>query len=304
MKLPLSVLNFGLRLIEKRHLRRETSFTNLRRRFSQQARLLFPAPPFAAFLPDRLCVEGHAVDALWVNAGLPSRDGVILYLHGGAYVFGGSDTHRAMLARLSALTGLRTVLPDYRMAPEHPFPAAPEDALIAYKALLARGYRPSQIVLGGDSAGGGLTLSLLYTICSAGLPRPGVVFAFSPWTDLTLSGESLKTNRQADPVLPTDRIEDMRDIYLDGASPRDPKASPLFGNFKGAPPVMISVGDTEILLDDSRRMAASLKAQDVNVRLDVWENAPHVWQIFQGRLSEADCSLKDVAAFINQHLPA
>ncbi|NOX74150.1 MAG: alpha/beta hydrolase [Alphaproteobacteria bacterium] len=302
MRLPLGFLNLFLRLMEKPHLRRARDVPKMRRRFARQARWLFSDPPFATYLPDHLKHQGHDVPALWAQAGSPKNDGVILYLHGGAYVIGGSITHRAMLARLSALTGLRTILPDYRMAPEHPFPAAIKDARTAYCALLARGYQAEQIVLGGDSAGGGLMLALLHVICTENLPRPGAVFAFSPWTDLTLSGDSIASNAKSDPFLPADRMPELRDMYLGNADPSEPRASPLFGDFTDAPGVFIQVGDTEILLDDSRRMLAALQAQGVDARMDIWPNTPHVWQMFQGYLVEADKALADVAAFINRSL--
>lgn len=302
MQLPLGLVNFVLRHVEKRYLRRATDIPALRRRFAFLTRHLFQDPPFATYLPDELEFEGHKVPAEWVWVGSPARDGVLLYHHGGAYVFGGPETHRAMLARLSALTGLRTILPDYRMAPEHPFPAASEDALVAYQALLARAYRPQEIVLGGDSAGGGLTLALLHLICKNDLPRPGAVFAFSPLTDMTFSGESIKTNVAVDPFLPADRTGYLSDLYLAGASVDDPRASPLFGDFPGAPPVLIQVGDTEILLDDSRRMVDRLVAQGVEAKVDVWKRVPHVWQLFQGLVPQADAALGKVARFVDKAL--
>jgi epsilon-lactone hydrolase len=302
MRLPLGLLNFFLRRIEKPHLRRARNVPKMRRRFARQAHWLFVDQPFATYLPDQLKCEGHEVPASWAQAGRPTQDGAILYLHGGAYVIGGSITHRAMLARLSALTGLRAILPEYRLAPEHPFPAALEDARAAYCALLARGYRADQIVLGGDSAGGGLALALLHVICTENLPRPGAVFAFSPWTDLTMSGASLAKHASADAFLPADRMPSLRALYLGEEDPADPRASPLFGDFLGAPPVFIQVGDTEILLDDSRRMVDALKAQGVEAKLDIWPSTPHVWPMFQGYLVEADRALDDVAGFIRRTL--
>ncbi len=300
MRIPLGLLNFILRRIEKPYLRKVQDVEKIRRRLRLQARFLFSNPPLTTYLPDRLTSDATSMPALWANAATAEKPGVILYFHGGAYVFGAPETHSAMLARLSALTGLRTILPDYRMAPEHPFPAAIDDARAAYCALLARGYAPERIVLGGDSAGGGLALALLHVICAENLPRPGATFVFSPWTDLTLSGDSLSANATADPLMPADRLEESRSRYLDGAAPEDPRASPLFGSFSTSPPVLIQVGGTEILLDDSRRMAANLQSQGVDARLEIWDKTPHVWQIFQGKLKAADQALRDVAAFIEK----
>ncbi len=299
MGFRLTALNFFLRHVEKRHLDRDRDIVGMRRRFLTQSKYLFRDPPFALYLPTLLEYGGAAVSGLWAQTAQANKQGIILYFHGGAYVGGAPDTHRAMLARLSGLTGLAAVLPAYRLAPEHPFPAATEDALTAYCALLARGYRPETIVLGGDSAGGGLMLVLLHLICARDLPMPGAAFAFSPWTDLMLTGASIRRNARADPLLPAERIRDLRDMYLAGADPADPLASPLFGTFAHAPAILIKVGDNEILLDDSKRMAANLRDQGVEIRLEIGRNLPHVWPIFQGFLPEADKALDEVAAFIN-----
>ncbi len=300
MKFPLWLINIFLRLVEKRHLAQAHDLPKLRRRFARQARLIFSNPPYSSYLADVFRGGEHPVPVVWASSGRPSREGVILYFHGGSYVFGSARTHQAMLAKLSRLSGLRTVLPDYRLAPEDGFPAALDDAVAAYTHLIARGYRPGEIVLGGDSAGGGLALGLLHEICATDLPRPGAVFAFSPWTDLTFSGASIRDNAKADPMLPVGRLAEMRDNYLQGSDPSDPRVSPLFGRFDGAPAVLIQSGNREILLDDARRMVENLKAQNIEARLDVWKNVPHVWQIFQGHLSQADQALGDVAEFLTQ----
>lgn len=302
MRLPPSLLNFGLRHGEKLYFRIANNIAVTRLRFFLQARLFFKDPLEAIYQRDKLRYGGKVVPAVWAKAKRRNRKGVILYLHGGAYVMGGPETHKAMLARLAVLSGIDSVLPDYRLAPEHPFPAAVDDALISYLALLERGYPAQRIVLGGDSAGGGLMLALLHVICADGLPKPGACFAFSPWTDLTLSGTSLRENAEADVFLPVDRTEESRDLYLAGANPADPRASPLFGTFKGAPPVLVQVGDTEILLDDSLRMVDELKAQGVDATVEIWTDMPHVWQIFQGHLEGADEALSRVAAFLAKTL--
>lgn len=302
MKFPLWLLDAFLRVIEKRHLRAVKDPLTLRPRFERQARMLFVSPPFTTYLPDVLAGDGQPVPALWAFAKGVNRRKVILYLHGGAYVFGSPTTHAAMLARISELTGASCLLPDYRMAPEHPFPAAVEDAETAYRALLARGYRAEDIALGGDSAGGGLTFALLHVICAKNLPKPAAVFGFSPWTDLTLGGETLHSHAKSDAILAAERLKETVDIYLAGADPRDPRASPIFGTFTNAPDVMVQVGSNEILLDDSRRLAEALKEQGVHARLDVWQGTPHVWQIFQSRLKEADKALADLAEFLRAKL--
>jgi len=286
-------LNAWLRLVEKRRLVRETDPEALRRSFERNAWLFFHAPRGTGFT--RETVAGVPVQ--WVAArGVAWEAGpLLLYFHGGGFVFGSSDTHRAMLGRLSAEAGLPACLPDYRLAPEHPFPAAIEDALAVWRAVADR---PGGVILGGDSAGGGLALALLGEILRQGLPQPAGLFAFSPLTDFTFSGASLRKNAEADVVLPASRAEEIARLYLRGAAVDDPRASPLFVDFTGAPPVWLTAGDTEILLDDTRRMAERLRAQDVGVTEEILRDLPHVWPIFHNILPEARASLRDLAVWI------
>lgn len=298
MSLRLRALKLYLRLVEKPWLARVGEPRDVRRGFERSARL-FRSPAGTLYLPRRI----GGMPGLWV-ACRPRKPWVILYLHGGAYIMGSPATHRAMLARLCALTGAEAFLPDYRLAPEHRFPAALEDAVATWQGLIDRGYPPGRIALGGDSAGGGLMLALLARICDSGGPRPGAAVAFSPWTDMTLSGASLVENARADPLLPAARVTEARDYYLAGADPADPGASPLFARFAGAPPVFLQAARTEILRDDTLRMAAALEAQGVAVTADIWDDAPHVFAIFQGWLPEADEALRRAAGFLRQTLPA
>jgi len=297
MSLRLKALNAGLRLIARRYLAHVREPENLRRSFARTARLYAPVP-WSWLLDDRLTQGRHSVKATWAMNRRSAGARVILYFHGGGYIAGTPQTHARLAARLAQLTGMHLCLPDYRLAPENPFPAAVDDAFCAYRTLLQRGYPPDRIVLGGDSAGGGLMFALLHLIGRKGLGWPGRVFAFSPWTDLTLSRNAAAGEAVDDPLLPAERMAELRDMYLQGADPDDPRASPLLGEFAGAPPVMIQVGSNEILLDDSRLMAAHLRGQGVEVRLDVWPGAPHVWQMFHGRLPEADRALSDLAGFL------
>ena len=294
MSLARRLLNPWLRLTEKRGLTRETDPVVLRRSFETKARLFFHAPRGTRYA--RESVAG--VQVQWVTARGVVRKGapLLLYFHGGGYVFGSSDTHRAMLGRLSAEVGLPACLPDYRLAPEHPFPAAMMDALAIWRAVAAR---PGGVVLGGDSAGGGLALALLGEILRQGLPPPKGLFAFSPLTDFTFSGESLRDNAGADVVLPASRAEEIARLYLRDAAADDPRASPLFADFTGAPPVWLTAGDTEILFDDTRRMAARLRAQGVAVTEEKVHDLPHVWPMFHNILPEARASLRDLAAWIS-----
>ncbi|MBE0412074.1 alpha/beta hydrolase fold domain-containing protein [Yoonia sp.] len=286
----LALLNWHLRRFEKPALARH-SIDRLRKSFDVKARLFFHAPFGSRHRRDTL--GGVAVQ--WVMARNTPAPVVILFLHGGAYVFGSSDTHRAMLGKLSALTGLPACLPDYRLAPEHPFPAQISDALVCYRALRA----DHDVIIGGDSAGGGLALALLHEILRLDLPPPRGVFAFSPLTDVTYSGKSVVENAQSDALLTATRIDEMVQAFIGAHDPKDPRASPLFGQFNGAPPVWLSVGDTEILRDDSLRMQAALQAQGVECALTVTHDHPHVWPIFHNILPEAQATLRDLADWIS-----
>lgn len=292
------LINAYLRLIEKRQLARVQEPAHLRRSFELKARLLFPAPWGTRYQRDR---QG-GVPVQWVRArGVPAKAGpLMLYFHGGAYVFGSSTTHRAMLGRLSAYAGLPACLPDYRLAPEHPFPAAFEDALAVYRSLQDR---PGGVVLGGDSAGGGLALALLAEILRQGGPAPRGLFAFSPLTDMTMSGASVRANAQTDVILPAQRIGEVAQMYLAGADPRDPRASPLYADFTGAPPVWLTASDTEMLLDDTVRMASRLSGQGVQVTCRIEHDLPHVWPFFQPLLAEARASLRDLARWLSRFGP-
>ncbi|MDU8912903.1 alpha/beta hydrolase [Aestuariicoccus sp. MJ-SS9] len=291
MSWQLALLNRQLRWIEKPALARQAP-DRLRRAFELKSRLYFHAPRGTVYRRDALA----GVPVQWVSArGAAGGGPVILYLHGGAYVFGSSDTHRAMLAKLSALTGRAACLPDYRLAPEHPFPAQIEDALACYRAL--RGEH--DVILGGDSAGGGLALAALHEVLRQGLDKPLGVFAFSPLTDMTFSAPSVTENAECDNVLPAGRIGQMIEMFLAGQNPEDPRASPLFGAFKGAPPVWMTVGDTEILRDDAVRMHARLQAQEVESVLSIERNVPHVWPLFHNVLPEAKATLRGLAGWMD-----
>jgi acetyl esterase/lipase len=236
----------------------------------------------------------------WVSAaGIAA--GTLLYLHGGGYFACSPSTHRSITAAY-ATRGLNVFAPDYRLAPEHPFPAAVDDALAVYRALLDSGIAPETLAIGGDSAGGGLALATLLAAKAAGLPMPACAILFSPWTDLAGTGASLQTNRQRDAMLVSDKLQEGASFYLNGTDPKNPLASPLYGDVSGLPPLLIQVGDTEILLDDSTRLAAAAQAAGVTVNLKIWRNMPHVWQVSQIFLPEARAALNEAAAFAKAHL--
>jgi epsilon-lactone hydrolase len=291
MSLALGVLNLWLRFSEKRFMTRVRDVADARRRIEQQA-ARFGSPPGTRFRDAPL----GPVPATWVEA--PAAAPLLLWFHGGAYCLGSPRSHRRMVAALAARAGMRAVLPGYRLAPEHPFPAAPDDALAAWRALLDAGEDPAQVAIGGDSAGGGLAMALMHQIGATGLPWPACAVTFSPWVDLTLSGGTLRTLARREAMLPTERLPEIRDSYLAGADPADPRASPHLGRFTSAPPVMILASRREVLLDDARMMARRLEADGVAVTLELWDRVPHAWPLFQGRVPEADRALERAAGFI------
>ncbi|WP_037602322.1 alpha/beta hydrolase [Streptacidiphilus rugosus] len=232
-----------------------------------------------------------------------SGGGQLLYLHGGGYVIGSPETHAGMVGELALRTGLRTLSVDYRLAPEHPFPGAVDDGLAAYRELLEAGTDPRELVLAGDSAGGGLSIATLLAAREAGLPQPAAVVVFSPWADLTLSGESIRTKASADPIFTAADIQAYADLYLGAGDPADPLASPVFADLTGLPPLLVQVGANELLLDDAVRLAARAGAADVEVTLEIGAGLPHVYQHQHGRLDEADAALDRAAEFLTAHLP-
>ncbi|ATG47850.1 alpha/beta hydrolase [Celeribacter ethanolicus] len=280
-----------LRLFEKPKLARIQSVPHQRRRFEFQSRLFRPTKG-----PVDRPEEIGGIACLRILPQTPAR-ARLLYIHGGAYIMGSIRTHRALARYLSAQLQVEVVLPDYRLAPEHPFPAAFEDVLAVAEAL------PNDLplLLMGDSAGGGLCLSLLSALCLADKP-PHAAVALSPWTDLDLAGESLTANAETEAMLPASRIGEVRDWYLGGAAKDDPKASPLYADFPNCPPVLIQYSESEILADDARRMAMRLTEQGAEVALQGWPGMVHVWQLFHGMLPEADAALGRVADFVAAQL--
>lgn len=228
--------------------------------------------------------------------------GVVLYFHGGAYALGSAAAGAGLTAELAARTGMRGVSVEYRLAPEDPYPAALDDAVAAYRGLLATGTRPADVVIAGESAGGGLALALLMAIRDHGLPHPAAGVVLSPWADLTCSGDSILSRADLDPALTEKGLRVRAADYAGQTDPRDPAISPLFGRFDGLPPLLVQAGTHEILLDDALRVAARAAAADVAVTLEVTPQVPHVFQGFAGALDEADIALDSAAGFIRAHL--
>jgi len=228
---------------------------------------------------------------------------VLLYLHGGGYFACSAETHRPITA-FFAREGFRVFAPDYRLAPENRFPAALEDAVAFYRALLNAGYAPERIVVSGESAGGGLALSLMLSLRGAGIPLPATAALFSPWTDLAATGDSIRTNNNRCAMFEGAGIAFSARYYLGDTDPRNPLASPLYADLSGLPPLLIHVGADEVLRDDSTRLADRARATGVSVELKIWPVVPHAWQLVPHLVPEARHSLQESAAFLRAQVAA
>ncbi|RQS59638.1 alpha/beta hydrolase [Burkholderia sp. Bp8986] len=224
----------------------------------------------------------------------------LLYFHGGGYYFCSTKTHRPLVFGLTKRAGVRSFSLDYRLAPENRFPAALDDALAAYRQLLALGTPPESIVFGGDSAGGGLALATLVALRDRGEPLPAGAILFSPWTDLAGTGATMRSNDGLDPMFAAAALPKAAQLYLGDASATHPYASPLYADLTGLPPLFIQAGSTEVLLDDVRRVADSAKAAGVPVEIEVWPDMPHVWQLYTPMVPESRAALDRAAAFLRR----
>ncbi|PZU56825.1 MAG: alpha/beta hydrolase [Sphingobium sp.] len=253
---------------------------------------------------DGVTAEPGTVAGLPVEYLRPSQDlgGSILFFHGGGYMIGSLNTHRGLASHLALSASATVIAIDYRLAPEHVFPAASDDCLSVYRALLEQGYAAEKITLAGDSAGGALVVATLMGARDAGLPLPAAAFLMSPFVDLTGSGESGAEKVDVDVVVRPGMIEGMGGAYLNGASPDNPKASPLFGEYAGLPPLLVHVGTYETILDDSLRLVRKAAIADVAVELKVWPKMPHVFQLFAGELEEGRQSLQQAGSFLRRYL--
>ncbi|MBI4608262.1 MAG: alpha/beta hydrolase [Candidatus Rokubacteria bacterium] len=263
-----------------------------------RAEKAFPIPPDIKVET----VRAPVAPAEWLRP--PSAQGgvVVLYLHGGGYVIGSPRSHRHLAAAIASASGASALLLDYRLAPEHPFPAAVEDAVAAYRWLLERGVAPGRVAVAGDSAGGGLTLAALLALREGGVPLPAAAVCISPWVDLTLRGASYATKAASDPIVRRDGVARMAKAYLGDADPKTPLASPLYADLHGLPPLLLQVGGEEVLLDDSVGLAERAKAAGVEATLEVWEEMVHVWPWFLPMLDEAQAAIDRIGVFARSRL--
>ena len=227
----------------------------------------------------------------------------LLYLHGGGYCSGSIVSHRRMVTEAGRAAGVRTLAIGYRLAPEHPFPAALDDALTAWRFLRDHGITAAHIAIGGDSAGGGLTVALVNRLREGKEELPGCMWLVSPWTDLTLSGTTLVTNDAADPIIHRSYLVELADAYVPvGMARTDPRISVLYADLKGLPPMLVQVGSAETLLDDSTRLAAAAGAAAVPVTLEIWPHMIHAWHLWNAHLEPGRQALASAGAFIRRHL--
>jgi monoterpene epsilon-lactone hydrolase len=263
------------------------------------ARKIFQTDPYK--VPASVSISPDQVGGIsgeWVQKSDVSKS-VLLYFHGGGYFGCSAETHRTITVSF-ALHGFLVFAPDYRLAPEHPFPAAVDDAVAAYRGLLDKGYSPKNIVVAGDSAGGGLTLALLLSLRELGVPLPAGAALFSPWTDLAATGDSIRTNATRCSMFHGPDIGHSARYYLGETDPRNPLASPLYADLTGLPPLLIHVGEDEVLRDDSTRLAERARAAGVRVELKVWPVVPHAWQLAPHLVPESRQSLRESAEFLSK----
>jgi len=251
---------------------------------------------------ERLTLGGVAVERSLAPGADPSR--VLIYFHGGGYCSGSIASHRGMVAEAGRAAGVAALAVGYRLAPEHPFPAALEDALAVWDALVAEGVDPAKMAIGGDSAGGGLTLALMLSLKAQGRPLPACGWLISPWTDLAMTGATLTTKASVDPLISEAYLTELARQYLAGADPANPLISPLRADLAGLPPLLIQVGSAETLLDDAARIAERAGAADVAVTLEVWPHMIHAWPLWAAHLESGRRALAHAGAFIRARLSA
>jgi monoterpene epsilon-lactone hydrolase len=247
-------------------------------------------------------VTANGVRAEWTSTPEADPSSAILYLHGGGYAICSLESHRHLVAEVGRSASARTLALDYRLAPEHPFPAAVEDTVAAYRYLLDSGFKPNRIALAGDSAGGGLTVGAMLAIREAGLPLPACGWCISPWVDMQALGESFIDRADTDPTVQKATILMMAAWYIGSADPRHPHAAPIYGDLRGLPPLLIQVGAAETLLDDSLALARAAGKADVVVDLQIWPEMIHIWHLYFPMLSAGRRAIASGGSFVRNTL--
>jgi monoterpene epsilon-lactone hydrolase len=290
-------LRLVLRLLKKLGRDRQAPIETVRRRLHRLERVV-PGPPSGTRTE---AIDADGIRAVRIAVAQARDDTCILHFHGGGYIVGTAPLYRDFTWRIGAAARAAVLYFDYRLAPEHPFPAALDDAVKVYR-WLAKRIEPQRIAFIGDSAGGGLAFATLYRLRDEGITLPAAAIAISPWTDLALTGVSLRSNAEADPMMDATRFAAIADRYLGGADPQNPYTSPLYGDASGLPPTLIQVGSDEVLLDDSMRMAARLKAAGCKVEIEVWPRMPHAWHLYARILPEGREAIEHIGHFVQNML--
>lgn len=300
MSIRAAVMRLLMRTTIKRQFASIDDIDEFRKRIDKLTSMMPKLPDGVSVVP----VTCNEVPCEWVTFSRTDQNRVLLYLHGGGYVFGNPEGHRDLTWRLSRASGMRVLVADYRLAPEHPFPAALEDATNCYRWLINEGYAASNIAIGGDSAGGGLALATLVHLKNLGMPMPAAAILLSPWTDLSGSGDSVQTNAAADPMLSPASLHRFAGMYMGDLDTRAPLASPLFADLSGLPAVMVQVGSTEVLLSDAERLAEKIRIAGGEISLEVWPRMPHVWQVFASRIPEGERAIRKLGQFLRDKTDA
>src|SRR5262245_10191132 len=297
ISLRAEALRLALPFFKTRHGRQTLPPPTVRARLKRVERFVPRPPPGTR----TTVINGSGVNTVHVAVRQARSDRCVLYFHGGAYTLGTAALLRDFTWRIGAAARACVLYFDYRLAPEHPFPAALEDAVAVYRRLAAR-FDPARIAFLGDSAGGGLALATLYKLREEAVPLPAAVVAVSPWTDLALTGPSVEANAAADPTLNVAVLPALANDYLSGADPRNHYASPLYGDPSGLPPTLIHVGSDEILHDDAVRMADKFRAAGCEVEIEVWPRMPHAWHLYARILPEGRRAIERIGTFLQQRL--
>ena len=294
--MSLSQLDGVIEILTGRERPENPTVEDSRDGFERLARLV--GSPTPASVVD---VDAGGVPCEMAIADVATSATATLYLHGGGYVIGSARTHRELAKRLSAATGGAVLTPDYRLAPENPFPAAVEDAVSAYEWLLDQGRAPETLSIAGDSAGGGLAVAALLSLRDRWLPMPSCAACLSPWVDMEGLGGSMSGRAALDPMVQRDGLLAMAERYLAGENPRNPLAAPLYADLSGLPPLLIQVGTRETLYDDAARLANLANRAEVSTRFEPWREMIHVWHLFAPMLDEGARAIESVGAFIRDN---
>jgi acetyl esterase/lipase len=276
------------------HLARIPPATTIAEKRAQydRAERVFPVPPEVA-----VKTVQAPMAAEWLEPPAARDGAAVVYFHGGGYAIGSPRSHRHLAAAIGRAARAAVLLPDYRLAPEHPFPAAVDDAVAAYRWLLDRGQAPEHTVFAGDSAGGGLTVAALLALRERGLPLPAAGMCISPWVDLALTGGSYASKAASDPIVTREGVGEMARAYVGSGDPRAPLVSPIYADLAGLPPLLIQVGSEEVLLDDAVVLAERARAAGVEISLEVWPDMIHVWHWFLPMLDEAQAAIDRIGDF-------